>query len=74
MSKNPILEEIYAARTALMAACNNDLHAYVEEARKRALASGHKIAAPRQQTKRCAGLADADGYPSVNLEGTHQRV
>jgi hypothetical protein len=72
MSKNPILEEIYAARTALLAACNNDLHTCVEEARKRALASGHKIAAPRQQTKRCAGLADADGHPSANLVGSHQ--
>ena len=59
MSTNPILEEIYAARTTLMAACNNDLHAYVEEARKRALASGHKIAAPEQRAKRCAS-PDAD--------------
>lgn len=59
MSKNLILEEIYAARTALMAACNNDLHAYVEEARKRALTSGRPLAKPEQRAKRCMGQADA---------------
>jgi hypothetical protein len=31
----------------------------VEEARKRALASGHSIAKPEQYAKRCAGQADA---------------
>lgn len=74
MSKNPILEEIYAARTALLAACNNDLHTCVEEARKRALASGHKIAAPRQQMKRSAGLADGGGCPAENLLGTLENI
>ena len=59
MSKNPILEEIYAARTALLAACNNDLHTCVEEARKRALASGCPLAKPEQRAERCAGQADA---------------
>lgn len=68
MSTNPILEEIYAARTALMAACNNDLHAYVEETRKRALASGHKIAVPEQRAKSCAGPAAADSMKASPQE------
>jgi hypothetical protein len=44
MANNPILEEIYAAREKLLADCGGDLHAYIEDARQRALASGHPIA------------------------------
>jgi len=58
MPRNPILEEIYAARDKLLADCHGDLHAYVEEARRRALASGRPIATPKQRTKRCTGAAD----------------
>ena len=60
MPRNPILEEIYAARDKLLADCNGDVHAYVEEARQRALASGRPIATPKQRTKRCTGAADLD--------------
>jgi hypothetical protein len=56
MPTNPILEEIYAARDQLLADCDGDVHAYVEEARKRALASGRPIATPKQRTKRCNKL------------------
>ncbi len=59
MPTNPILEEIYAARDQLLADCDGDVHAYVEEARKRALASGRPIATPKQRTKRCSDLASA---------------
>ena len=58
MPRNPVLEEIYAARDKLLADCNGDVHAYVEEARQRALASGRPIATPKQRTKRCTGAAD----------------
>jgi hypothetical protein len=51
MPTNPILEEIYAARDQLLAECHGDVHAYIEEARKRALASGRPIATPKQRTK-----------------------
>jgi hypothetical protein len=50
MSPNPILEEIYAARQKLLADFDGDVHAYIEDARRRALASGHPIAAPSQRT------------------------
>lgn len=58
MPRNPILEEIYAARDKLLADCHGDVHAYVEGARQRALASGRPIATPKQRTKRCTGAAD----------------
>ena len=57
MARNPILEEIDATRKALLAEYKGDVHAYIEDARKRALASGRPIAAPKQQTKQGAGAA-----------------
>ncbi len=55
MPRNPILEEIHAARDKLLADCHVDVHAYVEEAQRRALASGRPIATPKQRTKACTG-------------------
>jgi len=51
MSRNPILEEIYATREKLLAACKGDLHGYIEEARRRTLASGRPIATVKRQLK-----------------------
>lgn len=51
MPRNPILEEIYATREKLLAACKGDLHAYIEEARRRTLASGRPIATVKRQQK-----------------------
>ena len=48
MSSNPILDEIYAAREKLLADVGGDLHAYIEGARTRALASGRQIATQTQ--------------------------
>ncbi len=39
MARNEILDEIYAAREALLAQHGGDLHAYIEAARQRALSS-----------------------------------
>ena len=50
MPRNPILEEFYATRAKLLAACKGDLHAYVEEARRRTPASGRPIATPSPRT------------------------
>ena len=52
MTQNPILEELYAARDKLLADAGGDVHKYVEEARKRALASGRPIATPKPSTVR----------------------
>lgn len=52
MNQNPILDELHAARQKLLADAGNDLHRYVEEARQRALASGHPIVEPKQRAKR----------------------
>jgi hypothetical protein len=72
MTPNPILDEIHAARAALLAAHENDLHNYVEAARKRALASGRKlvtpeIAVPAQALKpgAAAGEPEADASGSL---------
>ena len=64
MARNPILEEIYAARDKLLADCNGDVHAYVQDARQRALASGRPIATPKQRTTQCTQAADT-GVPRV---------
>jgi hypothetical protein len=50
MARNPLLDEIYAARDALLAEHNGDIHAYVADARQRALASGRAIVAPQPET------------------------
>jgi hypothetical protein len=60
MTCNPILEEIYAARDKLLTDCKGDIHAYVQDARERALASGRPIAEPKQRTERCAEEAKPD--------------
>ncbi len=52
MSKNPILEEIHAAREKLLADHHGDVHAYIHDARKRALASQRPIAAPERRSTR----------------------
>jgi hypothetical protein len=59
MARNEILDEIHAAREALLAAHGGDVHAYVEAARKRALESGGTLAAEKQRTKDCTEAADS---------------
>ncbi len=60
MAHNPILEEIYAARDQLLADHKGDVHAYVQDARQRALASGRPIATPKQRSRHRTGAADPD--------------
>jgi hypothetical protein len=47
MGKNPILEEIYAAREALLEKYGGDVGAYLQSARERTLASGRAIENPK---------------------------
>ena len=65
MARNEILDEIYAAREALLAQHGGDVHAYIEAARKRAIESGRLIAAPKQRTKDCTGAADSGRFAMV---------
>ncbi len=57
MSRNPILDELHAARQKLLEDAGNDLHRYVEGARQRALNSGRLIAESKQRTNGCTGAA-----------------
>ena len=59
MTRNEILDEIHAAREALLAKHGGDVHAYVEAARKRALESGRVLTTPKQRTKDCTEVADS---------------
>jgi hypothetical protein len=49
MSHNPILDELHAAREQLLADVDGDVHRYVEEAKRRTLASGRVIAEPKRR-------------------------
>ena len=55
MARNPLLEEIYATRVSLLAEYKGDVHAYIQDARERALASGRPIAVPKQRTQKNPG-------------------
>ena len=52
MTRNPILEELYAARDEILAEYDGDLRAYIEGARQRTLASGHPISVRESQALR----------------------
>jgi len=58
MSRNEILDEIYAGREKLLAACQGDLHAYIAAARRRTLESGRPIFEPRPGSRKSAALVD----------------
>lgn len=48
--KNPILEEIYAAREKLLADAGGDVHKYLEGVRAREAASGRLLTPQQQRT------------------------
>ena len=76
MPRNPILEEIYAARDKLLADCHGDVHAYVEEARQRALASGRPIATPKQRmvAMTCSATRHAPSFHMIWMPFSHGSV
>ena len=67
MSNNPILEELYAVRTEIMAEYGNDLGAYLRDAAERNRAAGHPVAKIKQRTIRCTGAAKSGESPVENL-------
>ena len=58
-TRNPILEEIYSAREKLLMDFKGDIHAYIQDARLRALASGRPIATPKPRQKRSTAAANS---------------
>jgi hypothetical protein len=57
MTRNPILDELHAARRTILAQYNGDTAAYLRDAQARLEASGRKIAQRKQRTIRCTGAA-----------------
>ena len=64
---NPILEELYAIRTQIMAQYGNNLGAYLRDAAERTKLSSHPIAKVKQRTIRCNRAAKSGDLPVVNL-------
>ena len=64
---NPILEELYAARTQIMAQYGNSLGAYLRDAAERTKLSSHPIARIKQRTIRCNGAAKSGVTDMENL-------
>ena len=67
MTRNPILEELYAAREKLLADAGGDAHEYLEGVRERERASGRLLSAEEQRTIRCTGAVNSDELPVENL-------
>lgn len=57
---NPILEELHATRAKLLTEVDGDVHRYIDESRKRALASGRAIAEPTSRTGRLKRSVNID--------------
>jgi len=57
MSKNPILEELYAVRSQIQAEHGDHLSAYLHTEFERLKAGGHPVAQIEQRTIRCTGAA-----------------
>ena len=57
MTRNPILEELYAAREKLLADAGGDASKYLEGVRERERTSGRLLSAEEQRTIRCTGAA-----------------
>ena len=63
MNRDPILDELYAIREEILAEYDGDVHAYVQDARERALKSGRPIALPKDRTGSSAREADRAEAP-----------
>ena len=72
MTTNAVLQELYAARTQIMAKYGNDLSAYLRDAAERSKVSGHPIAQIQQRTIRRTqarnASASADNQSSATCD------
>jgi hypothetical protein len=69
MTRNPILDELHAARRQILADWDGDTAAYLRDAQARLEASGRPISQRKQRTIRCTGAAksgeiEVDGFSS----------
>jgi hypothetical protein len=60
MSRNPILEELYAIREKLLADAGGDLKKYLAGVREREAASGRLLKPASQPTAKTATAAQSD--------------
>ncbi len=67
MTRNPILDELYAAREKLLADAGGDAHEFLEGVRKRERASGRLLSAEEQRTIRCNAAVESTELPVENL-------
>ena len=70
MTRNPILEELYAARAKLLADAGGDVHKYLEGVRERERESGRVLLPQPQRTNECTGatndtVADGESSPAA---------
>jgi hypothetical protein len=61
MARNPILDELHAARRQILADWDGDTAAYLRDAQARLEASGRRISQRKQRTIRCTGAAKPGG-------------
>ena len=72
MNGDPILDELHAIREEILAEYNGDVHAYVQDARERALKSGRPIAVPKDRTGSSARAADRADAPVDGGSKNHE--
>jgi hypothetical protein len=66
MSKNKILDELYAVRSQLQVEHGKDLSAYLHREFERLKREGHPVARIKQRTIRCTGAAKSGGFEVDN--------
>ncbi len=70
MTRNPILDELYAAREKLLSDAGGDLHKYLEGVRVRERASGRLVTPEEQRTIRCDAAAKSGVSEVQNLSSS----
>ncbi len=64
MKPNPVLEELYQARAAILAEYDGDVAAYLRDAQRRLVASGRPIADVQQRSLRSAEVSQGNPEPA----------
>ena len=66
MTRNPILDELHAARRKILADYNGDTAAYLRDAQARLEASGRPISNRKQLQIRCTGAENSRDLAMAN--------